>query len=93
MQFIEKAPVDVRRFQLMQKLLCAGDHIIRKPCKACDLNAKALIRPTTHNAAEEDDVIPHLFYGNAVILDSRELSFEFGQFMVMRGKKCFRSTF
>ena len=78
--------------QLTEDLLRPADHGFRKSGELCDLNTEALVGGTPYDLTKEKNIVADLLDGDAVVYNALELSFQLGQFMVMRCEQRLRTA-
>ena len=94
-KLVQKAMVNVRRFKLLGRGSASHAQSHRPEGRLAGQPAtpKFLVHTPTNNAAQKNDVVPNLFYGNAVILDPCKLPLALCQFMIMRSEEGFSAAF
>jgi len=78
-----------RRLVFVQNLPRAHDHIVRQTCEFRDLDAITLIRRSRLDFTQKHNVSARFLNTHVKILDVGQERFEFGEFVVVRGEKCF----
>ena len=82
---------DICMNQFIHQFFCPFNDRVGYTGQFGNLNTVTLVCTALDDFTQKYNIIAFFFYGNTVIIDSRNLSFQFCQFMIMGGKECLGS--